>query len=184
MSVRTIKTSAFSSGLPSVPFTSPSMVVTWAKDWRASSRAPAAATAKLRNFIVFLPGTLIISQMGISPARIGWTVLFVEQPSLLPGDRFGRLPSCQRTADHSQHLDRLERRPRHKHPLLVPVGVRRDHRESGGLHQKEVVGEDAFHQLTVPEAQAHPESPHFGAGLEGPALRLERREFADERDRL
>ena len=52
--VRTILTTAFTAGAPSSPFTSPSIAVIWAKEVRANRQAPAAATTRLRNFIINL----------------------------------------------------------------------------------------------------------------------------------
>jgi integrase/recombinase XerD len=68
-------------------------------------------------------------------------------------------------AYHAQNLHCQQRCPRHKHFLAVTVRIRGDHIEAFGLELEQVVGQNAFHHILVPEPEAHPQAFHFGAGL-------------------
>src|SRR5947208_8393202 len=101
MSVRRIWISAFSTGLPSCPFTIPSIVVICANAETARNAIPAAATPRLRNFIEKPPtGPLSVNSQYTSEqpvrTRFGFATaaaLLLEQlplilrPGLLPLQR-------------------------------------------------------------------------------------------------
>src|SRR5690349_15988204 len=52
------------------------------------------------------------------------------------------------------------------------------------LHLQQVVWHDALHHLAVPELEAHPETFHFGTGIEDASTVRLRVEFADKTDGL
>src|ERR1700746_3501577 len=118
MSVRTIWTWAPLSGCPSVPFTSPSMAVTWASEVKARTRSPAVARARLRNFIK--PPTLRLACINLQYTILNF--LLVEQSDLVFWHTFALAP-VQRASHPAQHFPRLHGGSRHEDLLDVAEGI-------------------------------------------------------------
>src|ERR1017187_6826977 len=172
MSVRVILTTTLTAGLPSGPFTSPSIAVIWANDRAATQRTPAAARARLRNFIKppnLRDDSSIKLQYTVTVIGRNRQALIVEKLNLILFGGLG-LPFFQGAADDAEHFDGDERGARHPEALLVAEGIGRDHGEAGRVQEHEIVGDNPLHTSAIAEAEIDPEAFGFGARLENVAL--------------
>src|SRR5262249_40865647 len=77
-----------------------------------------------------------------------------------------RLPACQWTPYHSQHVELRKRRSGDEQLLIVRIGVRRRDREPLRRQLQQVVGQDAIQHLAVSKLHPHPEAVRLGACIE------------------